>query len=216
MHFKAIIFDLDGTLLNTIGDLMDSMNLALGERGYPPHNETEYKLFVGNGMRKLTERALGGTDADEGTIVSVLNAFMSHYARLQREKTRPYDGIPETLETLKKRGLRLAVLSNKADINTRSVIDWFFPTHPFEMAVGQREGVPAKPDPTAALAMAAEMGLKPEEILYIGDSSVDMKTANSAGMYALGVLWGFRSREELIENGAKQLIERPEQILDIV
>lgn len=216
MPYKAIIFDLDGTLLNTIDDLMDSMNLALEEFGFPPHPVQAYKVFVGNGMRVLTERVLAETNATQEQTQAVFDRFMEHYGRLQKAKTRPYDGIPETLASLVKKGVRLAVLSNKAEANTRSVVAWYFPDVPFEMVLGQRDGVPAKPDPTMALEIAARMGLSAEEILYIGDTGVDMRTAVSAGMFPLGVLWGFRSRQELTENGAKQLIDTPAQILDII
>lgn len=216
MPFKAIIFDLDGTLLNTIEDLRDSMNLALAEHGYPTFGTEAYKVFVGNGMRKLAERALAGTGADEAAVRTVLNAFKEHYGRLQRAKTRPYPGIPETLASLRGKGIRLAVLSNKADLNTQAVVNYFFPEHPFEFVVGQREGVPTKPDPAGALSIASAMGLAPGDILYVGDTGVDMNTAGAAGMYSLGVLWGFRSEKELVENGARRIIERPEQILGVV
>ncbi len=216
MPFKAVIFDLDGTLLNTIDDIKDSMNLALEEHGFMTYDEQAYKLFVGNGMRVLTERVLADANATEEQTQAVFDRFMAHYGRLQKAKTRAYDGIPETLDALIKKGVRLAVLSNKAEANTRSVVAWYFPDVPFEMVLGQRDGVPAKPDPAMALEIAVRMRLSVEEILYVGDTGVDMRTAVSAGMFALGVLWGFRSEQELTQNGAKKIINRPAQILELV
>lgn len=216
MKFKAVIFDLDGTLLNTIDDLANSMNAVLERSGHPTHGNDAYKYFVGDGMRNLVIRALPEDKRDDASVELCLAEMKKEYGNRWDEKTRPYEGIPELLEALSERGLKLAVLSNKPDNMTQLVISKLLSQWHFDIVAGEKSGVPKKPDPAGAVAIAEKFGIKPGEILYLGDTDVDMKTASSAGMYAVGVLWGFRKSGELIEGGARILISRPEVLLDLL
>lgn len=216
MKFKAVIFDLDGTLLDTIDDLANSMNAVLERAGYPIHTAEIYKYFVGNGMRNLVKRALPDSKRDDKTIDHVLAEMKQEYGKRWDEKTCPYNGIPELLDKLSEKGLKLAVLSNKADEFTKLVVAKFLPQWHFEAVIGEGNGVPKKPDPAGAKMITKQLDIKPEEILYLGDTNVDMITATSAGMYAVGVLWGFRKADELIEGGARLLIPIPAALLDIL
>lgn len=208
----AFLFDLDGTLLNTLEDIADAMNDALRSFSLPPRETGEYRFLVGNGVKVLAERAVG--DHPE-LAEQVRAAYQRRYETHLRVKTRPYDGMTETLRALSAAGIPLCVLSNKPDADTRKLIAECFPEIPFAHVQGQRSGVPRKPDPAAALAIADIVGVPPERMIYVGDSGVDMVCAGRAGMPAVGVLWGFRSREELAENGAAWLINRPEELLTI-
>jgi len=213
--YKAVIFDLDGTLLNTIDDLADSMNSVLERFNYPLHDVEAYKYFVGNGMRKLVERALPEPERTDENIKRGHAALLKEYDKRWDHKTRPYDGIPELLDVLVQKGIKIAVLSNKAHEFTKLVVDKFLGKWKFDAVLGERNGV-VKPDPSGALEIAKQLGVKPSECLYLGDTAVDMKTANSAGMYAIGVLWGFRKADELKEGGARILISRPAEVLDLI
>ena len=215
MRFKAAVFDLDGTLLDTIEDLTDCMNAALARMGYPGHSVEECKLLVGDGLESFVERALPEAVKDDpdanGRLADLLK---QEYVRHGVVKTKPYDGIPELLDELIRRGLSLAVLSNKPHPSTDSVVKIFLSRWPFRVVVGARNGIARKPDPGSALEIARLLEAAPEEILYLGDSNTDMLTANAAGMFAVGVLWGFRSAEELKANGARVLIEKPADLLE--
>ena len=221
----GMIFDLDGTILDTITDLSNSVNEALKTYGFPGHTEAEYKLMVGNGFENLIRRSLpaAGTfsseEAYEKTVREVLAAFVSIYREHYMDFTVPYEGIPEMLHALSERGILLGVNSNKREDYTAALIRKHFPDIPFVMVIGQREDLPKKPEPAAAFLIADKMaeqaGLPSREDLtlaYIGDSKVDMMTAKNAGMIACGVTWGFRSEEELLENGARHIFHRPEEI----
>jgi phosphoglycolate phosphatase len=216
MSYSAIIFDLDGTLLNTIDDLANSMNLVLEQHGFPVHPVEQYKLFVGNGMEKLTRRVLPSACTDENFIKSFLDEFQNQYGKTWHNITKPYPGIEKLLENLAARGIRMSVLSNKTDQFTQIIIDYFFGLSHFDFVFGARTGVPKKPDPIGALEIAKLSNSQPSEFLYLGDSGVDMQTANAAGMYALGATWGFRQPNELLENGAKKLIYNPSEIIDLI
>jgi len=216
MRYKAVIFDLDGTLLDTIEDLGDSMNSVLEKHGYPVHDLKAYKYFVGNGMRNLVLRALPENRRDSASVDQGLIEMQSEYAKRWADKTRPYPGIPALLDALTEKGIKLAVLSNKLDKFSNDIVKKLLPHWDFYPVYGERKGVPIKPDPAGALEIAGILGLSPEEFLYLGDSGVDMKTAVSAGMYAIGVLWGFRNAGELRENGANMIIADPLEVLKLL
>lgn len=210
----AVIFDLDGTLLNTLGDLRAATNHALEVRGLPPHSMEEIRQFIGNGIRLLICRAMPeGTP--EAEIDAALDDFKAYYAAHIHDCTVPYDGIPQLLTALRKRGIKVAVLSNKIDSASQQLIEYFFPGKT-DVVFGEHVGVPRKPDPTSCRMVMQQLGVQPEQVLYVGDSGTDMQTAKNAGLYAVGVTWGFRSKEVLLEYGADVLVHRPEQILQIL
>lgn len=211
---QAVIFDLDGTLLNTLGDLRAATNHALAVRGLAPRSMDEIRRFVGNGIRLLICRAMpeGTSDAE---IDAALEDFKAYYAAHIHDHTVPYDGIPQLLTALRKRGMKVAVLSNKIDSASQELIAYFFPGKA-DVVFGEHVGVPRKPDPTSCRMVMQQLDVQPEQVLYVGDSGTDMQTAKNAGLYAVGVTWGFRSREVLTENGADVLVDRPEQILQII
>jgi phosphoglycolate phosphatase len=216
MRFRAVLFDLDGTLLNTLDDLADSMNASLRRFGFPPHPSELYKRLVGDGLVALVSRALPEGDRDETTIDKVAVAQWEEYSRNWANKTQPYDGVPELLDALQDRGIVMCVLSNKPDDFTRVIVRKFLSKWKFAVVEGQRPEIPVKPDPTGANQIALKVGVGNDEFLYVGDSNTDMRTASAAGMFAVGVLWGFRSREELLSAGAKALIERPIDLLRLL
>lgn len=210
----AVILDLDGTLLNTLGDLRAATNHALEVRGLPPHSMEEIRQFIGNGIRLLICRAMPeGTP--EAEIDAALDDFKAYYAAHIHDRTVPYDGIPQLLTALKKRGIQVAVLSNKIDSASQQLIEYFFPGKT-DVVFGEHVGVPRKPDPTSCRMVMQQLGVQPEQVLYVGDSGTDMQTAKNAGLYAVGVTWGFRSKEVLLKYGADVLVHRPEQILQIL
>lgn len=210
----AVIFDLDGTLLNTLGDLRAATNHALEVRGLPPHSMEEIRQFIGNGIRLLIRRAMPeGTP--EAEIDAALDDFKAYYAAHIHDRTVPYDGIPQLLTALRKRGIQVAVLSNKIDSASQQLIEYFFPGKT-DVVFGEHVGVPRKPDPTSCRMVMQQLGVQPEQVLYVGDSGTDMQTAKNAGLYAVGVTWGFRSKEVLLKYGADVLVHRPEQILQIL
>ena len=194
---KLIIFDLDGTLLNTIADLAQSTNYALSTLGYPTHPESAYPFMVGNGINKLFERALPEGEKTEANILRVRQHFVPYYDMHNADKSRPYPGIPELLEQLQSRGFQLAVASNKYQAATEKLIVHYFPNIRFKAVFGQREGIPVKPDPTIVEDILALTKIAHEDVLYVGDSAVDMQTAINARVTACGVTWGFRPRAEL-------------------
>ncbi|MDR2885863.1 MAG: HAD family hydrolase [Rikenellaceae bacterium] len=214
--FKAVLFDLDGTLVDSIADIADAMNDALGRLGYPRHDYPAYKLMVGNGLRNLAERCLPETARDPETIERCLAMMKDRYRDHSTEKTRPYDGIPELLDALTARGLKMAVLSNKADHLTQAICAGLLGGWHFETVLGQSDRFPLKPDPASALHVASVLGVQPAEILYLGDTGVDMHTATAAGMYPVGATWGFRTAAELAENGARTIIDHPGQMLSLL
>lgn len=213
--FKAIIFDLDGTLINSLHDIADSMNRVLVSHGFPTHDYESYRLFIGKGLKNLSERALPDDKKDEETIRTVYHDLVSDYGKNVVRKTVLYKGIPELLDNLAGRNILTAILSNKAHELTLSIAGKIMSKWNFDYILGSKDEIPRKPNPTGALICSNELGVLPEQILYVGDSGVDMQTATAAGMFPVGVTWGFRSREELIENGAKYIIDQPEQLLDL-
>jgi phosphoglycolate phosphatase len=213
MKYEAVIFDLDGTLLDTIDDLADSMNAVLKALGFPLHDINSYKYFVGTGMRNLARKALPEDSRSDGMIDSCVDAMYREYEKRWDNKTRPYGGIPEMLDSLAGLGVRMAVLSNKPHKFTLKVIKKLLPNWSFECVFGERTGVPKKPDPASALEIASIMGISVEKFLYVGDTAIDMETARAAGMYPVGVKWGFRKEEELLAAGAKEIIEKPQELI---
>ncbi|HNU90808.1 MAG TPA: HAD family hydrolase [Spirochaetota bacterium] len=215
MKYDALVFDLDGTLLDTLRDIADSVNAALEAEGLAGHPAANYRLMVGNGMDVLVERAVGGRLGDNESLVRCMERARIEYARRYNNATRPYDGIPQLLGALSARGLRLAVLSNKPDEYTVRIIREYLDGY-FEIVRGLRPDFPRKPDPAQALDILASMGVAPSRCLMVGDSGGDMKTALGAGMVPVGVLWGFRDREELKASGAHALLERPDDLLSLL
>ena len=216
MAYQAVIFDLDGTLLDTLEDLADSYNHALTKYGFPTHTTDAYRYFVGDGAVACATRALPEKNRDDETVWACLAAFREYYARNWRNKTRPYDGVPEMLDALTVRGLKLAVLSNKTQEATERCVKGLLPDWRFDMIVGHRESLPRKPDPSGALEISAELDVAPAEFLFLGDTSVDMRTAVAAGMFPVGALWGFRTEQELLESGARVVIERGIDITNLL
>jgi len=216
MTFQAICFDLDGTLLNTIDDLADCMNEALGQLGLPPLSVEQCKLFVGDGLRVYAERAMGPASQDEELLGRCIALTRDQYTRRWADKTRPYEGVAELLDELTARGLKMTVLSNKPDTFTKLIVEKLLPRWRFDLVWGESPQRIKKPDPTSARQMAADLGLAPADFLYLGDTNTDMQTAVAAGMFPVGALWGFRSAQELTDNGAKVLIERPMDVLALL
>jgi phosphoglycolate phosphatase len=216
MDFKAVLFDLDGTLLDTLGDLANSMNGVLKRRGFPQHERELYKQFVGDGMEALVRRALPESHQGEQLVEACSLAMREEYSVRWRETTRPYAGIPELLDALARSRCRMAILSNKPDDFTREMVGALLASWRFDAVVGARPEVPKKPDPTMALAMARDLAIPPARIIYLGDSGTDMRTAVSAGMFPIGALWGFRGAAELEANGARVLISRPTDLLGLL
>lgn len=210
---RLVIFDLDGTLLDTIDDLATSVNHALRRHSFPEHELPAYRYFVGNGVAKLIERALPPEARQPETIETMRQEFIAYYQQHKTALTHPYEGIPALLDELAGRGLQLAVASNKYQQGTAELVDHYFGSARFAAVLGQRAGIPVKPDPAIVLDILQRTQTAPADTLYVGDSGVDMQTAQRAGVCSVGVTWGFRPREELVENGACHLADRPEEIL---
>jgi len=210
---KAVIFDLDGTLADTIEDLAGSINASLRKRDYPEHDFAEYKLMVGEGFRLLVQRALPESARKDDLIDEIAAEASASYAERCLDMTRPYPDVPRLLSALAERGVAMAVLSNKPDGLTRKVVEALFPGAPFRIVRGETRDFPRKPDPASALDIASRMGASSGETLYLGDSAVDMRTAAAAGFMPIGAAWGFRGEAELRAAGAEAVIARP---LDLV
>ena len=217
VSFKAVLFDLDGTLLDTLEDIASAMNTVLASRGFTPHPIDSYRLFVGDGMKTLVRRTLPSEHSGNlSLIMECLSAMREEYSRTCYATTRPYPGIPSLLSALQNSGLKLSVFSNKPDDFTRDMTARYFPDIPFHSVMGLRDGVPKKPAPDGALIIAQSSGISPECFFYLGDTATDMKTALSAGMFAAGAGWGFRDVKELWENGALAVFENPGDVLKFI
>jgi len=216
MKFKAVLFDLDGTLLDTLDDLADSMNASLERFGFPTHPVNAYRYLVGDGLMNLVLRALPENHRDEMTLSKVVDAQWEEYGQRWACKTHPYDGIPELLNELEQRGLQICILSNKPDDFTHAVVGKFLSKWRFAAVRGVSGDTPIKPNPSGANQIAADLGIPAAQFLYVGDSNTDMRTANAAGMFPVGALWGFRLQDELIAAGAKALIESPADLLNLL
>ncbi|MDH5825530.1 HAD family hydrolase [Sphingobacterium sp. SG20118] len=213
---KLIIFDLDGTLLDTLQDLGDSCNRILEEYGYPIHPLQSYKKFVGNGVRTLIERALPVNARTDDTITRLLVAFKERYEEKADNCTQPYAGIMHLLQTLKSSGYLISIASNKYHEAVIPLVEKYFPEISFDLILGHRAGHPAKPDAHIVFDTLNRLNIQPADCCYVGDSSVDMDTAKNAGVCAIGVSWGFRDEEELTRHGADYIIDEPRQLLDIL
>ena len=220
-RFAAAIFDLDGTLVDSLADIAAAMNWALAHHGLPTHPEAAYRDFVGEGVRELVRRSAGLAPAaarleapgpEAALQAALLESYRGHYAAHLLDRTRPFPGMPDLLARLAGGGVRLGVLSNKADAFTRQLVEALFPGQAFGAVYGERPGVARKPDPAAALALAAELGVAPGACAFVGDTPVDMKTARAAGMHAVGVTWGFRGAEELRAHGAQALASGADEL----
>lgn len=209
--YQAVIFDLDGTLLNTLTDLADSTNYALKTMGFPERTIDEVRRFVGNGVEKLIERAVPEkTDAE--TTEKTLRIFKEYYSQNMTNKTEPYPGIPEVLAELKKKQIPVGIVSNKFDAAVKDLRDRFFSTS-IETAIGESANVAKKPAPDTCIEAMQEMGITTEHTVYVGDSDVDIKTAENSGLDCISVTWGFRDEEFLREHGAVTIIHKPEELL---
>ncbi len=215
MRFKAVLFDLDGTLLNTLDDLADSANLTLRRMGAPVHPVDAYRYFVGEGMAMLARRALPAERRTDGDIERFMGDMRRTYAVRQTIKTRAYAGIDAMLYALAGRGIALAILSNKPDDAVNSLVSALLAGHHFAVVRGVLPDIPRKPDPAGALAVAQRMHLPPEAFCYVGDTATDMQTAVAAGMYPAGAAWGFRDENELRENGAATVLSTPLDLLSL-
>jgi len=212
---QAAVFDLDGTLVNSLADLGESMNAVLAELELPQHPLAAYRRFVGDGIRTLVVRALPETARSDERVSAAVERLRSVYGARWDLKTRPYDQMTDTLNSLGKLGLRLGILSNKPHPLTVRVVERFFPAGTFTAVLGAEAGFPRKPDPASALELARRLSVEASNCCYVGDTSTDMRTARAAGMYAIGALWGFRDADELSSSGAQALAETPSDVLRI-
>jgi len=217
MRYAAVLFDLDGTLLDTLEDLGDSVNAVLARLGHPTQEMSRYRYFVGDGVSNLVRRALPEPlGRDEAVVETVTPLVRAEYGRRWHDKTHPYPGVPELLTGLAHRGVKLSVLSNKPHPATLEVMGYFLSEWRFDVVLGARPGVPIKPDPGAALDVCTQLGVRPGVVLYLGDTNTDMQTAVGAGMYPVGALWGFRTADELLDSGARALVAHPRDVLDLI
>lgn len=214
MIYKAAIFDMDGTLVDTLADLADSVNAMLEHYNFPTRSIDEVRQFVGNGARKLMERSLPPEKSGDANFVSdALKIYNECYRERMTNKVKPYDGIPEVLTALEKKNIPLGICTNKQSFAAVAIAEKILSPIKFQKIFGDEPGQPKKPDPTRVLEIAKSFGVQPEEVAYFGDTYVDMKTAVNAGFLPVGVTWGFRPESELRETGAKIIVHRPEEIL---
>ncbi len=212
---KACIFDMDGTTVNTINSIAYFGNRALNMYGLESYDTDAYKIMIGNGARTLVERMIAGRNGDSDTFEKVLKEYNTSYDNDFMYLTESYPGIVDMLKNLKDKGIKVAIVSNKPHSTALKVSDELFGDKLIDICSGAKEGVPLKPDPIAVINVMKELGVTPEECLYVGDTAVDMKTGKSAGIYTIGVLWGFRSREEMEENGADIIVKDPAEIYEM-
>ena len=211
---KFVIFDLDGTLLDTIADLASATNHALTQLGYPTHDTETIRTFVGNGINTLLERALPAEEQSEANIMRMREHFIPYYDMHNADLSTPYPGIEALLQNLQEKGIEIAVASNKYQEATIKLVKHYFPNIKFADILGQRENIPVKPHPTIVFDILHKTSIDKEDVLYVGDSGVDMQTAQNAGVNAIGVTWGFRSREELEDLHPLAIIDKAEELLD--
>lgn len=213
VKFDAVIFDLDGTLIDSLEDIADAANAVLSEQGRAMVPVDAYRTLVGDGVAVLMERLLPETVSDATLRRACLDGFNRHYEEHWNKSSKPYEGIVELLQSLAGHGMAMAVLSNKPEAFTRRCVDFFFPEIPFAAVVGQSERFPKKPDPSSCWWIARTLGVSADRIAYVGDTNTDMKTAVAAGFFAMGVGWGFRSSGELYHSGARVVYDRPQALL---
>lgn len=215
MKIKAVIWDLDGTLLNTLDDLAASVNAALRANGLPERTMDEVRSFVGNGIHRLIERAMPEAGAEHPKFQAVLDAFVAHYGQHSRDHTQPYDGIMRTLDTLAAQGVKLAIVSNKVDFAVKQLSRDYFGDR-MHSAVGDDPSRNRKPAPDSVLDAMRQMGVSAQETVYVGDSEVDVITARNADIPCIAVTWGFRSEESLMQAGARHIVRKPEEIIEVI
>ncbi|MEA3497027.1 MAG: HAD family hydrolase [Bacteroidota bacterium] len=215
MKFKAVLFDLDGTLINSIVDIADSMNVVLKKRKFPEHSINEYMKFIGNGIIELVISSLPQNKRDKKTVEECEKEMREIYAEKWLQKTYIYKGIPELLDELTKRNYKLAILSNKPHKYTKKIVEILFDKWNFDIVFGAKNGVAKKPDPVLAFEISKILNISCEQFIYVGDSATDMQTAINSGMYPVGVSWGYKSIKEIKESGAKKIISNPLELLDI-
>jgi len=213
---QAVLLDLDGTLIDSLGDIADSMNAVLAALGLPVHPANAYRRFIGDGVEWLVRRALPESRRSTGEVREVTARVVEEYSRRWKATTRPYPGIPELLDELTSRGIRLAILSNKPHAATLAAVEEFLAPWRFDAVQGAGAAFPRKPDPAGALAIARSLGLPPKAFAYLGDTDTDMRTAIAAGMFPFGVLWGFRDAENLRSAGANVLLSHPLDLLPLL
>ncbi|MEW5814357.1 MAG: HAD family hydrolase [Spirochaetota bacterium] len=214
VKYKAVIFDLDGTLIDTLDDIAESMNAVLRRHNFSVHPVLHYKDLVGWGIRNLVERTLPESAKNDEIITICTNEMLAEYSAHPVVKSRPYPDIPRLLSDLEKRAIPYAVFSNKTDSLTQVIVKAVLGDFNFKIVMGSLAEKPKKPDPTCAVEIARDLGYKPDQVLFLGDSSVDMDTARAAGMFPAGALWGFRTAGELTRHGAKALLNNPMELLD--
>jgi len=213
MPSQLTIFDLDGTLIDSLGDLADAMNAVLERRGYPVHPQDSYRHFVGDGIEMLVRRALPPEIVTEPNVAEYVALLREDYSTRWLATTRPFTHIPELLAALRSQRIHTAVLSNKPDSPTRTLVGQLFADHPFVAVRGECIGVPRKPDPTSTLEIISELGVSPQQTVFVGDTPIDMTTGVNAGTLTVGVTWGFREAHELSSAGADHIIQRPLELL---
>ncbi len=211
-----MIFDLDGTLLNSLEDLADSMNQTLSVFGLPQHPVDAYRFFVGDGIENLVRRAAPRSANNPELMTNILRGMRDEYKKRWSNKTRPFDGVPELLDRLTDKKIKMAVYSNKPHEFTELCVTKLLTDWKFDLIIGVNQDNPRKPDPSVPLRIAEAFRIKPKDFLYLGDTSTDMQTALAAGMVPVGALWGFRSKEELLASGTKTVIEHPSQLMGLL
>lgn len=216
MRCEGIIFDLDGTLADTLEDLADSMNRVLTLEGLPVHSYDAYRYFIGKGVTNLVAETLPQEKRTEEHIARCYDLIVADYRKHCLVKTQLYNGIAETLRLLRGSGIKMAVFSNKPDELTKKIVEALAGADNFEMVLGARSDIPRKPDPAGAILISTHFGIAPGSILYLGDTDIDMMTASDAGMFAVGALWGFRTKDELLASGARAVISHPPELLEII
>lgn len=215
MKYKGIIFDLDGTLVNSLEDISDAMNIVLTNLNYPTHTYDTYQYFIGSGLRNLVSKALPVSNNSEDQIETCFETMVAEYRKICTLKTKPYTGIVELLDNLTSQNIKLAVFSNKADELTKKIANEIFPDY-FDTAVGLSTEALKKPNPHEAVSISKSWNLKPEEIMFVGDSDIDMLTAKNANMFPVGVSWGYRTEEELKNSGAKVVLNNASELIEIL
>ncbi len=216
MKYKAVIFDLDGTLLDTLDDITDSFNAALAKKNHRQFSVEEYRYFVGRGIDELIVNIIKAGDLDPKESQDIKNGYIEEYALRSRVKTKPYPTVIELLNALKSMGIQVAILSNKPHFQTEEVVEYYFKDFKFDAVYGKKPEYEIKPNPESALQLIKDLNVSKDDVLYVGDTNTDMETAKNAGFVKVGVSYGFRPAEELIKAGADYIVNRAIDILKIV